>query len=331
MAKLPDFINYLETQVKNHSIYIWGAQGQTYPVVNEQWICEKETGINRTNALKTYRAAVAAGCERTLRAFDCSGLGVYWLYNLNGILSSDKNAHGLMGMCTLIEKNHVKKGDFVFKRYTTGTKRAYHVGYVVDNDLNVIEARGRAYGVVKRSLSAGGWNAYGRPSFFAAEIDSEQEQLEHKTFNRILKKGCKGDDVKELQRLLNSYGDDLKTDGDFGKKTFEAVKAFQKRSGLTVDGIAGEKTILALGGSWYGVKPWSVSRNLKKGCTGDDVKALQTALIRSGYACGSTGADGDFGANTEKAVKAYQKAKGLTVDGIAGKNTVESLGGKWAK
>ena len=66
-------------------------------------------------------------------------------------------------------------------------------------------------------------------------------------------------------------------------------------------------------------------RNLKKGCKGEDVKALQILLIGRGYSCGGCGADGDFGSGTYNAVVAYQKAKGLTVDGIAGKNTMGSL------
>lgn len=66
-------------------------------------------------------------------------------------------------------------------------------------------------------------------------------------------------------------------------------------------------------------------RNLKKGCKGEDVRALQILLIGRGYSCGSKGADGDFGSNTDSAVRRYQKAKGLEVDGIAGKNTMSSL------
>ena len=66
-------------------------------------------------------------------------------------------------------------------------------------------------------------------------------------------------------------------------------------------------------------------RNLKKGCTGEDVRALQILLIGRGYSCGKCGADGDFGAATDKAVRAYQKDKGLTVDGIAGKATMSGL------
>jgi hypothetical protein len=44
MGKLQEFINILEEQVKNHSIYIWGAQGQCYPTVTEKWIKAKESG-----------------------------------------------------------------------------------------------------------------------------------------------------------------------------------------------------------------------------------------------------------------------------------------------
>ena len=64
---------------------------------------------------------------------------------------------------------------------------------------------------------------------------------------------------------------------------------------------------------------------LKKGSKGNSVKALQTLLIGYGYSCGSYGADGDFGSGTEKAVKAYQKAKGLGADGVVGANTWGAL------
>lgn len=62
-------------------------------------------------------------------------------------------------------------------------------------------------------------------------------------------------------------------------------------------------------------------RVLKKGCKGDDVKALQILLIGNGCSCGKWGADGDFGAGTENAVKEYQRKKKLEVDGMAGPAT----------
>ena len=67
-------------------------------------------------------------------------------------------------------------------------------------------------------------------------------------------------------------------------------------------------------------------RNLKKGCRGDDVLALQILLRGRGYNGNMNGTlDGIFGSNTEGAVKLFQKAKGLAVDGIAGKNTWDKL------
>lgn len=66
-------------------------------------------------------------------------------------------------------------------------------------------------------------------------------------------------------------------------------------------------------------------RVLKKGCKGDDVKALQILMIANGCSCGSWGADGSFGSATETAVKQYQQAHKLRVDGIAGGETWGSL------
>lgn len=62
---------------------------------------------------------------------------------------------------------------------------------------------------------------------------------------------------------------------------------------------------------------------LRKGNTGAEVKTLQRLLNSLGYDCGSV--DGDFGSNTDKAVKAFQKAKKLTVDGIVGAKTWAAL------
>lgn len=64
---------------------------------------------------------------------------------------------------------------------------------------------------------------------------------------------------------------------------------------------------------------------LKKGAKGDEVKALQVLLIGYGYSCGSSGADGSFGPATDKALRAYQKAEGLSVDGACGPKTWSKL------
>ena len=64
-------------------------------------------------------------------------------------------------------------------------------------------------------------------------------------------------------------------------------------------------------------------QQIKSGSKGEVVELVQRMLNEKGYACGS--ADGIFGAKTESAVRSYQKAKGLSVDGIVGDNTYAKL------
>jgi Putative peptidoglycan binding domain len=59
---------------------------------------------------------------------------------------------------------------------------------------------------------------------------------------------------------------------------------------------------------------------------GDDVRAVQKALIQFGFDLGFDGADGNFGPITDAAVTAFQKVKNLTPDGIVGSATRKALG-----
>ena len=67
---------------------------------------------------------------------------------------------------------------------------------------------------------------------------------------------------------------------------------------------------------------------LSIGSSGEEVRKLQNALMSAGYDVASSGADGKFGPSTSAAVKKYQKDMGLSVDGVAGKNTQGALYGK---
>ena len=69
---------------------------------------------------------------------------------------------------------------------------------------------------------------------------------------------------------------------------------------------------------------------LSKGDRGDAVKTMQTMLIACGYSCGSAGADGIFGNDTDKAVRAFQKAAGLSVDGLYGPASKSALEAKYS-
>ena len=66
---------------------------------------------------------------------------------------------------------------------------------------------------------------------------------------------------------------------------------------------------------------------LRRGDKGPEVKAFQRHLIGYGYSCGSSGADGSFGPATEAALKKYQKAHDLEVDGVRGPATFKSMNG----
>lgn len=92
-----------------------------------------------------------------------------------------------------------------------------------------------------------------------------------------------------------------------------------------------KKNVLGVGRPNYDEEKETVEvtvETLKKGSKSDNVKALQILLIGYGFDCGKYGADGDFGADTDKAVRAFQKGAGLTVDGVVGKNTwTKLLGG----
>lgn len=64
-----------------------------------------------------------------------------------------------------------------------------------------------------------------------------------------LRHGSKGQTVLQLQRALNANGAKLFADGDFGDETEKAVRAYQLKVGLVVDGVAGPKTLAALAGA----------------------------------------------------------------------------------
>lgn len=248
MGKLQDFINNLNWHV-GRSIYIWGAQGEDLSKLTEQKIRNMETSTSNANkAIRLWR-------ERKnivgARAFDCSGLGCYLMEVVGAVAHGfDTTANGLKGTCKKLLKSQLKKGDWVFKCYASG--KAYHIGYIVDDNLNVVESQGRAYGVVKRPLSAGGWNWFGRPSYFRTEIEA-QTKVTTFTLGRVLKKGSRGNDVANLQRVLNNQGYNAGTaDGIFGSKTKIAIRNFQSQKGLTVDGKVGKNTCVALGGKWTG-------------------------------------------------------------------------------
>ena len=144
-----------------------------------------------------------------------------------------------------------------------------------------------------------------------------------------LKLNSKGTDVRNLQQDLTTLGYYwAEITGNFGAKTETAVKRFQEENGLTADGVAGTKTLNAIAAAVArkGGTPASGSSagtTLKLNSQGTKVSQLQTDLKQLGYYYAEI--TGHFGERTEAAVKAFQKAKGLTADGVAGTKTLNAI------
>jgi hypothetical protein len=111
-------------------------------------------------------------------------------------------------------------------------------------------------------------------------------------------------------------------DGISGPWTQGAVRTFQSQHGLTVDGIAGPQTRGALGKRG---KPNLGKRPMHNGQRGWDIAALQFLLHERGFE--PQGFDGGFGPNTESAVRRFQAAAHIGVDGVAGPATLAALRG----
>jgi len=140
--------------------------------------------------------------------------------------------------------------------------------------------------------------------------------LAKKNTMRTIKSGSKGKLVKQMQELLNQLGFSLNVDGKFGKTSDDAIKKFQFNHGLLPDGVVGNLTWDAL----KAAKPIIVI--LRKGDKGVMVEKLQNLLKKIGY---KITPDGDFGKQTRKALKRFQRKTGLKADGITGPKTWDKL------
>jgi peptidoglycan hydrolase-like protein with peptidoglycan-binding domain len=133
-----------------------------------------------------------------------------------------------------------------------------------------------------------------------------------------IKLGDTGDEVKLCQTRLNLHGASLAVDGIFGSLTDRAVRAFQQKSALVVDGIVEAKTWAALLADAPAPPPAETHRTIMRGDVGADVKLCQQRLNLKGA---KLDVDGLFGPKTDAAVRDFQKKNKLTVDGIVGPKT----------
>lgn len=187
----------------------------------------------------------------------------------------------------------------------------------------------------------------------------EREEKEESVLSGTMRQGDSSSGVRLLQEHLTELGFYKgSVTGRFGGLTKEAVRLFQREHGLSSDGIAGPRTLAKIavemgtadeeddednedsedeawlddGEAAQGKSP-SVSLSsvgtlntdvrLRRGSRSGYVRRLQNALIALGYLDSS--ADGIFGEKTEEAVRVYQAARSLTVDGVAGRATLRKI------
>ncbi len=144
----------------------------------------------------------------------------------------------------------------------------------------------------------------------------------------LLRRGQAGASVTALQQALTARGYGVQATGQFGPTTEGVVKRFQAEHGLVADGVVGPLTLEPLvprapaapqAPAWEDVRSGAV---IERGQQGASVTKLQQALTAAGFGVQATG---QFGPTTEGVVKDFQRARGLTVDGRVGPQTLRAL------
>lgn len=136
----------------------------------------------------------------------------------------------------------------------------------------------------------------------------------------MLKKGDRGDAVRQLQtqlRQVGSYNGPIT--GFFGDQTETAVRHFQRSRNLNVDGVAGQSTLDALAAVIAARGQQPKFQPFSEGARGDRVRQVQLRLQLLNYL--SRNANGNFDRTTTEALARFQRSRGLAGDGVVGQRT----------
>ena len=155
-----------------------------------------------------------------------------------------------------------------------------------------------------------------------------------------LREGAQGPGVVAVQQTLINFGYVIRSgaDGTFGPSTTAVLRVFQTQNGLNPTGVVTENTAKYLGLSAGAAAPAAPATpaapvdstsvvGLRRGATGEAVRQLQTTIMSPAVGLFlRTGADGTFGASTERAVKLVQRVNGLPETGVVDARTAQVLG-----
>jgi N-acetylmuramoyl-L-alanine amidase len=144
---------------------------------------------------------------------------------------------------------------------------------------------------------------------------------------QLLRRGVTGDAVAEVRRMLATLGL-LDNTAPHSVSTYDeatelAVRHFQQRRGISVDGMVGPETYAALTGAHWRLGDRVLAHEAGALLSGDDVTALQTQLLELGYDI--VRVDGVFGPTTAEVLRAFQRDYGLVPDGVCGPATLRAL------
>ncbi|HEY0450023.1 N-acetylmuramoyl-L-alanine amidase [Actinophytocola sp.] len=146
---------------------------------------------------------------------------------------------------------------------------------------------------------------------------------------RVLRRGDGGPAVAEVRSTLAALGllPSVNGSGDqsalFDETVEHAVRSFQQQRGLITDGVVGPATYRALRDATYQLGARPLAYLVSAPVSGDDVLTLQERLLELGFDAGRP--NGVFGAQTEHALRTFQRDYGLKVDGICGPETLRAL------
>lgn len=149
---LQEFLKAAETEVANHSIYVWGGSGQLCCDVSEEWIRAKEKGRQPEAAVKEWEEVESGPYRDVARCFDCSGY-VSWCLNKAGAFNGRTDCDGLFARSTEIYTP--EDGCLLFRVSPTNPNDETHVGIYYKGKQ--YHAKGRAVGVVCEDYKESYW------------------------------------------------------------------------------------------------------------------------------------------------------------------------------